>query len=71
MTAEERRAKCSDDMNDKILRGLAQEELMGLVSRAYLALKWCDEHEGECLGDHPGVMRHFRQLLADIGEVTP
>ncbi len=59
----------TDEMNDKVLRGLAQEEQADwLLTRAYVLLKWCDEHEGECLADHPLFMRRLRQVLGKIGE---
>ncbi len=53
----------TDEMNDLVLRGLV---LDGLLARARIALKWCNEHEGECLADHPGVIRRFRDILAEI-----
>jgi hypothetical protein len=46
-----------------------RQQLLDLVARSFLVLKWCDEHEGECLADHRSVMRRLRVLLNDLGEV--
>jgi hypothetical protein len=46
-----------------------RQQLIDLTTRAFLALRWCDEHEGECLADHPSIMRRFRVLLNDLGNV--
>src|SRR5262249_4324390 len=31
------------------------------------ALKWCVDHNGECLGDHPAQLRAYRAFLAQAG----
>jgi hypothetical protein len=37
-----------------------------LLVRSLLVLRWCDEHESDCLGDHPAVMARLRGLLVEI-----
>lgn len=35
------------------------------VGNLCAALAWCVEHDGECLADHPSVLEHCRNILAD------
>ena len=44
--------------------------LISLVAEAYAIIKWCDEHEGECLADHPGTMKQIRNWLANASQIA-
>lgn len=34
-------------------------------------LRWCVEHNGECLGDHPDLLQSARDVITRITKETP
>lgn len=43
-----------------------------LLATGFLkALKWCAENDGECLGDHPSMLREIRKAIAVLESDPP